>query len=145
MEMVKEKTALFATGAVGYSCIEILARGYTHWTMALTGGMCLVGLVAVARKLAARPVWLQAAAGSALITSAEFGVGVTVNLALGWQVWDYSKEFGNILGQICPLFSFYWFLLCLPVMGGMRLLRQRAALIRSGRTASVSQEEPPMV
>ena len=37
-------------------------------------------------------------------------VGVVVNLWYGWHVWDYSREPGNLLGQICPLFSFIWFL-----------------------------------
>ena len=31
-------------GAGGYAMIEVLWRGYTHWTMALTGGAVLVGL-----------------------------------------------------------------------------------------------------
>ena len=52
-------------------------------------------------------------------------VGLVVNLGLGWQVWDYGKEFGNFLGQICPLFSFYWFLLCYALLGGIRLVRRR--------------------
>ena len=95
---MKEKATAFAVGATGYPCIEILARGHTHWSMAL-----------------------QAALGTAFITAAELAVGLVVNRALGWQVWDYSREFGNVLGQICPLFSFYWFLLCLPVFGLLRL------------------------
>ena len=49
---------------------------------------------------------VQAALGTAFITAAELAVGLVVNRALGWQVWDYSREFGNVLGQICPLFSF---------------------------------------
>ncbi|MEI3504505.1 MAG: hypothetical protein V8Q42_12985 [Anaerovoracaceae bacterium] len=33
---------IFAIGATGYSVIEYLFRGYTHWSMALTGGACLL-------------------------------------------------------------------------------------------------------
>ena len=92
---MKEKATAFAVGAAGYPCIEILARGHTHWSMALLGGACVLALV--------------------------------VNLALGWQVWDYSREFGNVLGQICPLYSFFWFLLCLPVFVLLRLAARRKA------------------
>lgn len=123
--MMKKQAALFCTGAVGYSAIEIAARGHTHWTMTLLGGACLVGLYALASAWAARPLWLQALAGAAGITAAELAVGLVVNLGLGWQVWDYGKEFGNFLGQICPLFSFYWFLLCYALLGGIRLVRRR--------------------
>lgn len=124
---MREKTAAFAVGAAGYPCIEVLARGYTHWTMAVLGGVCVLALVWIARRLPAAPVAAQALVGAAFITAAEFAVGVVVNLALGWQVWDYRREFGNILGQICPLYSFYWFLLCLPVFSLLRFARRRAA------------------
>ena len=39
---MKEKATAFAVGATGYPCIEILARGHTHWSMALLGGICAV-------------------------------------------------------------------------------------------------------
>ena len=34
-----QDTVVFAIGAVSYSLIEILWRGYTHWTMMITGGI----------------------------------------------------------------------------------------------------------
>ena len=114
---MKEKATAFAVGATGYPCIEILARGHTHWSMALLGGICVLALVWIARRYPGMNIAVQAALGTAFITAAELAVGLVVNRALGWQVWDYSREFGNVLGQICPLFSFYWFLLCLPVFG----------------------------
>ena len=89
--------------------------------MALLGGICVLALVWIARRYPGMNIAVQAALGTAFITAAEFAVGLVVNRALGWQVWDYSREFGNVLGQICPLFSFYWFLLCLPVFGLLRL------------------------
>ena len=112
---MKEKATAFAVGATGYPCIEILARGHTHWSMALLGGICVLALVWIARRYPGMNIAVQAALGTAFITAAELAVGLVVNRALGWQVWDYSREFGNVLGQICPLFSFYWFLLCLPI------------------------------
>lgn len=121
---MKKQAALFAVGAAGYSGIEILARGHTHWTMTLLGGVCLLALYWISVLLGSRPLWVQAAAGAAAITAAEFAVGAVVNLWLGWAVWDYGKEAYNLLGQICPLFSFYWFVLCYAVLGGLRWLRR---------------------
>ena len=37
----------FLMGYFSYSLIEILLRGYTHWTMCLTGGAVLTLLCAV--------------------------------------------------------------------------------------------------
>lgn len=133
---MKRQAAIFCTGAAGYSALEVLVRGHTHWTMTLLGGACLVGLCLLGRAWAARPLWAQAAAGAAGITAAELAVGLVVNLALGWNVWSYEAEFGNLLGQICPLYSFYWFCLCWAVLGirraVCRLLARRARQPVSG-------------
>ena len=48
----------------------------------------------------------------AAITLVEFAVGCTVNLWLGWGVWNYANVPGNVLGQICLPFSLIWLLLC---------------------------------
>ena len=36
--MKKQTAGLFLVGAGGYCLLELLWRGRTHWTMALTGG-----------------------------------------------------------------------------------------------------------
>ena len=43
--MVKkgELLSVFSIGAAGYSLLEILWRGNTHWTMTLAGGICFMG------------------------------------------------------------------------------------------------------
>ena len=129
---MKERTAAFTVGAVGYPCIEIVARGHSHWTMALLGGVCVAALLIIAQRLPHLPLAVQAALGAAFITASELATGVVVNLLLGWAVWDYSREFANLWGQICPLFSFFWFLLCLPMFGAFRFLAKRRA---RGQTA----------
>ena len=110
-----EKALVFMVGAAGYSGIEILARGYTHWSMALTGGICLLGLVWITQRFGTKPLWLQAAMGSGLITLTELCVGLVVNVWLGWAIWDYSKTPFNFLGQICARYTLYWFLLSFGV------------------------------
>ena len=44
--MVKkgELLSVFSIGAAGYSLLEILRRGNTHWTMTLAGGICFMGI-----------------------------------------------------------------------------------------------------
>ena len=105
----------FITGAAAYPIVELICRGWTHWTMSLTGGLCLALIFMANVKLKKGGIITRAFLGSCIITTAELLVGLIVNKALGWDVWDYSQRAFNILGQICPLFMLYWFLLCIPV------------------------------
>lgn len=103
----------FAVGAVAYGLIEVVARGYTHWTMALTGGavMVLLNLINRTKDL---HILTKCFLGAVVITSLEFSVGMIVNIGFGWNVWDYSDKPFNVLGQICPQFSLAWFFLSIP-------------------------------
>ncbi len=124
---MRRTALLFCIGAVGYCMLEILWRGYTHWSMGVTGGLCLVGLYAVHRRMAARPLALQALAGAGLVTAAEFAVGCVVNLLLGWNVWDYSGWRIQLLGQICLVFCVLWYVLCLGVFGAFAMVEKHRA------------------
>lgn len=104
---------IFAIGSLGYGCLEFIFRGYTHWTMMLTGGSCLLTFYYLEPPFRKAPLLLKAAGGAFIITLYEFCVGLIVNLWYGWNVWDYSLLPGNILGQICPLFTLIWFFLCM--------------------------------
>lgn len=108
---------VFVSGGGIYSLLEILWRGYTHWTMAVTGGVCMLLLNGVNRLCSRWALVFRCLTGSAIITSIEFVVGLIVNRAAGLAVWDYSDMPGNLLGQICPAFSAMWFLLCIPAFG----------------------------
>lgn len=106
---------IFCIGAFGYTALEILWRGYSHWTMALTGGFCFVMIYFVNTHFAQTHLLLRALLCACIITATEFTVGCIVNLALGWNIWDYSAQPLNLLGQICPFYSMLWFLLCIPL------------------------------
>lgn len=114
--MLKKTAFIFPVGCIGYSLIEIWMRGYTHWTMTLLGGICLLSIAFVFEEFAQSPLILQAAMGTIVVTAAEFCTGLVINLLLGWSIWDYTGEPGNFLGQICPRFSFYWFMLCYALL-----------------------------
>ena len=82
----------------------------------LAGGLCLLALQALNRRLAGRPLALRCLAGAGFITGFELAVGLLCNRLLGWRVWDYSAQWGNLWGQVCPRFSAYWYLLCLALL-----------------------------
>ncbi len=103
----------FAVGAVGYGLAEVITRGYTHWSMALAGGTVLV-LFTIINQSRNIPLLIRCLLGMVIITSIEFGIGMLVNVAAGWDVWDYSDKPFNVMGQICPQFSAVWFLVSIP-------------------------------
>jgi uncharacterized membrane protein len=93
-------------GAIYYG-IEILFRGYSHWTMVLTGMLCggLIDLINEHKLTWNMPLWKQVLWGEAIVLPLEFIVGCIVNIWLKWNVWDYSMLAFNILGQSSPLFA----------------------------------------
>lgn len=108
---------LFFFGGLVYYSIEILWRGYSHWTMIILGGLCFVAVGLINNILPWNMVIeLQALIGAVLITSLEFVVGLIVNVNLGWDIWDYSNVPFNFLGQICLPFSLLWYMLSIIVI-----------------------------
>lgn len=123
MEILLRNLKIFIIGAVGYGTLEILFRGATHWTMPITGGICLLFLYYMNLKNEKAPLWQKCLKGALIITAIEFTVGCIVNLWLGWNVWDYSRYSYNILGQVCLAFTLIWFFLCFPLSYFIRLFR----------------------
>ena len=105
---------MFLTGAATYTAVELLWRGYSHWTMTLTGGVCVVLIHAANLRIKRAAVAMRCLAGGCIITGVELAVGCVVNLLLGWNVWDYSAMPFDLLGQICLPYSICWTVLSLP-------------------------------
>ncbi len=42
------------------------------------------------------------------LTIVEFVAGLIFIKGLRIKLWDYSQQWGNIMGIICPLYSFFW-------------------------------------
>ena len=116
MKEFKQTAGLFFMGGIGYAALEVLWRGYTHWTMAATGGLVFVGLWLLDRRMQGARLAARCAAGTLWVTAAELLVGMSVNLGMHMDVWDYSAEWGNVLGQICPKYAAIWFVLSGPAM-----------------------------
>lgn len=130
MRIGLEFLTVFCLGGSAYGAIELLWRGHTHWTMILTGGFCfgVMYLIASRSQLPRLPQYFLCAA---VVTAVEFIIGVVVNRCLGWNVWDYSDRPFNLYGQICLLYTLYWFLLSVPACALSRFL-YRALFHRLG-------------
>ena len=116
---------MFLLGCFIYSLIEIAARGYTHWSMCLTGGFCLAMLYGINNRFSYISIWLRAVLGAVIITGAEFVVGFLVNIRHSWNVWDYSDMPLNIGGQICFPYSIGWFFLSFAGYGICYAVRKK--------------------
>lgn len=106
--------SLFIFGGFIYYALETIWRGYSHWTMAILGGICFVSIGVINEFLLwDMPLWEQMLLGMIIILVLEFITGCIVNLWLGWGVWDYSNlpPCLHILGQVCLPFSIVWFFL----------------------------------
>lgn len=100
---------LFGIGGFIYALIEVLFRGYTHWTMMILGGICFISIGLINEFLSwDTPLIAQGVLGGIIITCLEFITGYIVNIQLGWNIWDYSGILFNIKGQICLPFSILW-------------------------------------
>lgn len=109
MYQILKYVYLFVTGGLLYNLLEVLYRGWTHWTMFILGGVCFICLGLINEIIPwEMPLWQQVLIGACIITSMEFITGCIVNLWMGWGIWDYSQEPGNILGQICPQYFVLW-------------------------------------
>ncbi len=113
---------VYIIGGCLYACIELLWRGWTHWTMVLCGGLCFTIMYLISGMELS--LWRKCILSTAGISLVEFLTGCLVNLHLDWQVWDYSDLPYNILGQICPQFLALWLLLSLPGLFMCSLLRR---------------------
>ncbi len=116
MKNKKEYAAVFIAGAVIYSLIEILWRGRTHWTMAVTGGICLILIHICNERHRNLDMLSRCSLSSFWITGVEFAVGWLLNVKLNMMVWDYSDKYLNVMGQICPEYWAYWYLLSIPAV-----------------------------
>lgn len=109
MKDIDKYIILFLIGGIGYGIIEVLFRGYTHWSMIITGGAAFLSLYIINSALNDTSIFIKALLGMVVITSLEFSVGIIVNKIFYLDVWDYTNMPGNILGQISLQFSACWY------------------------------------
>lgn len=110
-----EYGTVFAAGGAGYGILEMMWRGYTHWTMILTGGGCLCCIYAWLKAHPNAAWWKSCLISMSVITGFELAVGMIVNVWLKWNIWDYSRFKTHLFGQICLPYSLLWGLLGIPI------------------------------
>ena len=121
---------LFAIGGCIYGMIEVLWRGYTHWTMTALGGAMFVLFGKMNQLLPkSMPLLQRGVLGGACVTAAEFAAGCLLNRRLHLKRWDYSHLPFHVLGQICLPFSLCW--------GALSM----AGMLLNGKICEIAWEE----
>ena len=77
-----KQMVLFYLGGMCYSLLELLWRGFSHWSMFLLGGGCFVILGQLGQLRPALPLPFRAVAAAAVVTALELGCGLLVILAV---------------------------------------------------------------
>lgn len=117
MKQLLKDLILFLVGGALYIVIELLWRGYSHWTMFILGGICFFYIGLINEEFTwEMPLIKQMLIGAVVITILEFVFGILVNGVYNLNVWDYSNMPFNFLGQICLPYSILWFFISLPAI-----------------------------
>lgn len=109
-------TIIFIVSGFIYTALELLWRGYTHWTMFVCAGLCGLAMANINNN------WLefdtdfriQIIASALVCTAMEFIFGIIFNG--DFTIWDYRGLWGTIhwLGdQVNILFFGVWMLISL--------------------------------
>lgn len=93
--------------------------------MSIAGGTCAALIYMLDGVLSRRSVFVRSIFGAIGITAVELLAGVTVNMWLGLDVWDYSGVRYNLMGQICLPYTLLWYLLSIPAFYMCRFIRNR--------------------
>ncbi len=125
MKNLKNTLIFFSVGAMGYGLIELLWRGHTHWSMLTCGGLCFSIFGKLSSKLKNISLLYKAIIGSFFVTVLEFIYGIIFNVLLKKDVWDYSNIPFNFKGQICLLYSVFWWILGLVFIPFADFLNKR--------------------
>jgi len=117
MKKLFKYTILLIYGGVIYYFIELIYRGYSHYTMILVGGFCFICIGLLNEFYAYKmPLIKQMIISSVIVTAIEFIAGIILNIWLKLDIWNYGNLKFNLLGQISLRTSVIWFLLTLPAI-----------------------------
>ena len=110
-----KKSVLFYLGGSIYMALELLWRGRTHGSMFLAGGTCFLLIGHQGELPDPLPLPARCLIGAGIVTMVELGFGLLANRS--YEVWDYRSQWGNLWGQICPIFSLLWIPVSLAAIG----------------------------
>lgn len=125
-------TFLFFSGSIGGWCIELLWRRFfssnnpeRRWINPgyLTGpylplygfSLTILFFLSLIDVRFIEKVWLQKTVlficMALSITAFEYVAGLIFIKGMKIKLWDYSKCWGNFQGIICPMYTFFWYIL----------------------------------
>lgn len=113
LKKLAEYGFLWLLGGSLYYSFEMIFRGFSHWTMFVLGGICMVFFAFQGRAMHWREaLWKQVIRCTIFVTACEFITGLIVNKWLNMAVWDYSDQPFHLFGQICLPFAIIFSGLC---------------------------------
>lgn len=113
MKKISEYLFFFGIGGCIYYTFEIVFRGFSHWSMFLLGGICMLFIYIQGRSVEWEdPLWRQLLRSIVFVTAMEFITGLIVNKWLALNVWDYTDQPFQLFGQICLPFIIIFSGLC---------------------------------
>lgn len=109
---------IFLCGGCLYYIVELAYRGYSFSSMFLIGGICFLLIGQLNERYYKWDMALvsQMFISCLMITIIEFISGYILNIKMGLHIWTYSDTPYNLMGQICLLYSTFWFWLSLPAI-----------------------------
>jgi len=113
MKKFSKYTFLWSFGGCLYYSFELIFRGFSHWTMFVLGGICLLFIYIQGAALG----WTDALVVQILrciifVTSMEFITGIIVNKWMNLEIWNYERMPFQLFGQICLPFAIIFSGLC---------------------------------
>ena len=110
---ILEYSFLWLLGGILYYSFEMIFRGFSHISMFILGGICMVFFAWQGRSESfSKPLWIQVLRCTLFVTACEFITGLIVNKWLKLSVWDYSDQPFHLFGQICLPFAIIFSGLC---------------------------------
>ena len=95
----------FVVFGLMYYGVEILYRGYSHWTMAVLAGIIAILIGSLNDTFSYEmPFDLQILVGTCFATVFEGIAGIILNVFLGLGIWDYSNLWGTFFFEQCNIF-----------------------------------------
>ena len=129
---IEKYMILFAIGGMAYFLLEVLVRGYSHYSMFLCGGACFLCCGLLNENVKVKMSFIsQMVLSSVIITALEFVTGLIVNVWLKMDIWDYSHLPYNFMGQVCLLYSVLQS--CWMISWDINYLMKKNHIIRSFR------------
>lgn len=120
---------LWVWGGTIYFILEVIWKVFTtperiSWTMLVIAIILSIPLERCGAELPwEMPLALQSLICTCVVTVTELAAGIVLNILLKLDIWDYSALWGNFMGQICPLYTVIWYVLCFAFIPIFDLIR----------------------